>query len=87
MVTWRRMAVLGVVTIAIAIVGVIYYRVGVAHLFPIATGGSSGPWSGVIGTMKFVIPATLVIIELGVASWAISGGVQEERARMRGGRR
>jgi hypothetical protein len=86
MATWQRMAVLFATTIAVAVAAVIYYRVGVAHLFPMATGASSGPFSSVIGTLDVLVPITLAIIELGVAVWAISGGVQQERARMRGPR-
>lgn len=83
MATWQRMAVFMAVTIAVAITAVLYYTVGVAELFPMATGQYAGPFSGVIGTMEAIVPPVLVIIELGVAVWAIAGGVQQERARAR----
>jgi hypothetical protein len=86
MAAWRRMAVFVAVTIAVAITTTIYYRVAVAHLFPLATGSSSGPFSPVISTITVLVPVTLAIIEVGVAGWAIAGGVQQERARIRGPR-
>ena len=83
--TWRRMAVLTVVTIAIAAVGIIYYRVGVAHLFPLATQTHAGPYSHVVDLLDWIVPVTLAIIELATILWAIGAGVKEERARVRRG--
>jgi len=83
----RRFAVVFAVTIAVAVSALIFYRVGVDALFPVAQNGSSGPASSVIDLMAWAIPLSLVVIELGTIAWAIGGGVQEERARVRGGRR
>ena len=85
MATWQRMAVLFMVTIGVAIAGIIYYNVGVAHLFPMARNAQSGPFTGVVDTLDVMVPIILGIIELGTAVWAMSGGVQQERARVQGG--
>lgn len=85
--TYLRMAVLMATTIAVGVTGVIYYQVGVAHLFPMVYDGG-GPWTDAVKMLEWAVPVTLAILELGVIAWAISGGVQEERARVRrGGRR
>ena len=86
MATWQRVAILIAVTIANSIAGIIYYRVGVAELFPMATGGSSGPFTPAVQTLSTLVPLVLVVIELGVIVWVIAGGVQRERSRVRGPR-
>lgn len=86
MATYHRLYVLIAVTIAVSISGVIHYRIGVAHLYPLATTDFSGPFSSVIPTLEWMVPLVLVIIELGTIAWAITGGVQEERARVQRGR-
>jgi hypothetical protein len=86
MATWQRVAILIAVTIANSIAGIIYYRVGVAELFPMATGPSSGPFTPAVTTLSTLVPLALVVIELGVIVWVIAGGVQRERSRVRGPR-
>lgn len=86
MATWARMAIFFQVTLASAVSGIIYYRVGVAHLFPMATGQNSGPFSSVIQTLDIIVPLVLVVAILGTGLWALAGGVQQERARVRGRR-
>jgi hypothetical protein len=83
MATWQRMIVLFATTIGVGIAGIIYYRVGVDNLFPMAMGG---PFSPAVGTLETLVPLILALIEVGVAAWAIAGGVQQERARVRGPR-
>lgn len=83
MATWQRFLVLMATTIAIGIGGIIYYRVGVDALFPMAQGG---PFTPVIDQMTVLVPLILALIEVGVAAWAIAGGVQQERTRVRGPR-
>jgi len=86
--TYLRMAIVMATTIAVALAAVIYYQVGVAHLFPMVYNQHSGPATSAVRMLDWAIPVTLAILELGVIVWAISGGVQEERARVRrGGRR
>jgi len=88
MATWKRMAVLMATTIIVAIAAVIYYRVGVAHLFPMVYNQHDGPATSAVRMLDWMVPIALSVLELGVALWALSGGVQEERARssMRGPR-
>lgn len=86
MAAWKRFAILIAVTVAVSITGIIHYRVGVAHLYPLATGASSGPFTPAVQTLSTMVPLVLVIIELGVIAWVIFGGVQKERSRVRGPR-
>lgn len=81
------MGILIRVTIAVAISTLIYYRIGQDHLFDIAQNGSSGPFTEVIALLVGIVPVALAIIELGTILWVIAGGVQRERAVMRGPRR
>jgi len=83
MVAWRRMGVFFAVTVAVAVAALIYYRVGVAHLFPMIRGQFSGPFTSAINLLDWAVPLSLVILELGTAAWALSGGVQREAARRR----
>jgi len=86
MAAWQRFAILIAVTIANAIAGIIYYRVGVEHLFPMAQGGSSGPFTPAVNSLETLVPIVIAVIQLGVVVWVIAGGVQKERSRVRGPR-
>jgi hypothetical protein len=86
MAAWQRFAILIAVTIANAIAGIIYYRVGVAELFPMATGASSGPFTPAVTTLETLVPIVIAVIQLGVVVWVVVGGVQKERSRVRGPR-
>jgi len=86
MATWQRFGILVAVTIANSIAAIIYYRVGVAELFPMATGASSGPMTPAVTTLQTLVPVVIAVIELGVIVWVIAGGVQRERSRVRGPR-
>jgi hypothetical protein len=77
------MGILFAVTVAVAAASIIYFNVFVAEFLPLATGQFSGPWTKSILLLEWAVPLTLVIIELGTASWALAGGVQRERARKR----
>lgn len=83
---WRRLLVVVWVWIGIGITSIIYYRVGVAHLFPAATEEHTGPFSGPVETLELIVPAVLLILGFGVIVWAIVAGAQEERARYQRGR-
>jgi len=80
MATWVRMMFWVQVVIATGASGIIYYRVGVAHLFPMTDGG---PWSGAVDTLEIIVPGVLALIVLGIAMWVIAGSVQDERTRVR----
>jgi len=86
MATWQRMAIWMWVTLGCAVSGIIHYRVGVAHLYPMATEEYPGPFSGPVESLEYLVPIVLVLIILGTGIWAMAGGVQEERARVRGRR-
>lgn len=86
MATWRRMVIVLVVAIGSSISGIIYYRVGRAHLFQLATGEMSGPFTPAVELLDVMVPAALTTLMLGTVAWAIAGGVQEERSRVRGRR-
>jgi len=86
MAAWQRFAILIVVTVANAIAGIIYYRVGVEHLFPMAQGGSSGPFTPAVGTLETLVPIVIAVIQLGVVVWVVVGGGQKERSALRGPR-
>lgn len=87
MATYHRMGVFILVTINVAIAGLIYYRVGQDHLFDIAMNASAGPFSSIIPMLAGMVPVVLALIEFATAVWVIAGGVQEERAVARGPRR
>lgn len=80
------MGILIRVTIGVAIATLIYYRVGQDHLFDIAQ-SNPGPFTEIIGLLVGIVPIALALIELGTVLWVIAGGVQRERAVMRGPRR
>lgn len=86
MATWQRMLVVLMVSIGVAIAGIIHFRFGVDVVYPMATGQFSGPFTPAVSALQTLVPLTLAIIELSVIAWAISGGVQRERARIRRGR-
>lgn len=83
MATWRRMTIAAATWIAIAVYGIIHYRVFVPHLLPLATETHSGPFSGPVEIANNILPPTALIIGVAVLYWAIAGGVQEERAQSR----
>jgi nitrogen fixation-related uncharacterized protein len=87
MATWQRMGVVFAVTIGVGVAMIIHYRVGQAFLYSRATGQFSGPYTPAVELLAWAVPLALVVLELGVIVWAISGGVQRERARVRGPRR
>jgi hypothetical protein len=86
MAAWQRFAILIAVTIANAITGIIYYRVGVEHLFARAQGASAGPFTPAVGTLETLVPIVIAVIQLGVVVWVVVGGVQKERSALRGPR-
>jgi len=86
MASWVRFALLISWTVAASVGGIIYYRVGVEHLFPMAQGEFAGPFTPAVNQLETLVPITVVVIELGLIIWVIAGGVQKERSRVRGPR-
>jgi hypothetical protein len=83
MATILRLAFASAVTIAVAVIGIVYYRV-FPPLRDMATGEMSGPFTQAVTTADTLVPITLAIVLLGVWVWALAGGVQEERSKVRG---
>jgi hypothetical protein len=82
MATYRRAVFAIATTIAVAVVGIIYYR-AFQPLAELATGQHSGPATTAVTTADVLVPTTLLIVLLGVWVWVLAGGVQRERARVR----
>lgn len=86
MATWTRMVVVMLVAIGSSISGIIYYRIGQAALFPMARGEFSGPFTPAVELLVVIVPTALTTLMLGTVAWALAGGIQEEKARVRGRR-
>ena len=87
MASWIRIGIAFWVSVGCAIAGIIHYRVGVEYLYPLAINDFPGPMSSSVETLQYMVPAVLSIIILGMFAWALAGGVQEEKSRVRRGRR
>lgn len=83
MATILRISFATAVTIGVAVAAIIYYRV-FPPLRDMATNEFAGPFTTAVTTADTLVPITLLIVLLGVWTWALAGGVQEERARVRG---
>lgn len=77
---WLRGVVAFMMTVMVAVVGVVYYRAG-RPLIELAKGQHSGPWTQAVVWLDMVVPAVLVLLLLGTYLWVIAGSVQEERKR------
>lgn len=66
-------------TIALAILAVVYFRVG-QPIFDMATGEYSGEFSYLIGQIEVVVPAIIGILLLATWLWVVAGPVQDEPA-------
>lgn len=82
MATYLRLAFATAVTVGVSIAAIVYYRV-FPPLRDMATNEFSGPFTQAVTTANTLVPITLLIILLGVWVWALAGGVQEERSRIR----
>lgn len=81
---WRRIMFAFALTIADAIAAVIYYRIGVGELFPIAN-NHQGPFSPLIGQLKAIVPLVLMLLLVFAWGYVVWGAVQRERSvRARG---
>lgn len=77
-----RMMIGIMVTIAVGIAGIIYYR-AFPPLRDLATGDFAGPFTSAVTALDNLVPVTLLVILAGTWFWVLSGGVQQERARVR----
>jgi len=70
----------GFVTIAVAIVTVMYIRAGLPLLARVSESG--GPMAGAASNARTIIPVTLALIEGGTLAYVVFGPVQEEKKKV-----
>lgn len=75
------------VTLLMGLVALVHFRVGVQQLYPMAQNSFSGPFSGVVNTLEFVVPLAIVAIVGATWLWVLVSPVQEERTVRRRVRR
>jgi len=75
----KRIALATAVTIAMAFAALIHFRIGEEHLYSIAENDLGGPFSGVVGTLGFIIPIAIGGILVVTWYWVLVGPVQDER--------
>lgn len=79
----RRVVVATALTIAMSFVGLIYFRVAVPELIPMARGNEpglvSGPFSNVAGAIELIVPVAIAGIIMAAWYWVIVGPIQQER--------
>lgn len=70
------------VTIAMGLAAIFHFRIGVEHLYPMATDTYTGPFSQYAAALETLVPVAIGIVL--VASWAyvVFGPVQEEKKRV-----
>lgn len=78
--TWKRMMIAGRIILLVGIVGIIFYRVFLPHLYPLVN-KYDGPFTGPVDTMRVMVPTLLLVIIFAMLVWAAIGGLQEERKR------
>jgi len=79
----RRVVVATALTIAMSFVGLIYFRVAVPELIPMARGNAaglvSGPFSNVAGAIELIVPVAIAGVVFAAWYWVIIGPVQQSR--------
>lgn len=75
------------VTIAMGVVAIAHFRVGVNQLYPMAQNTFSGPFTPVVNTLEFIVPLAIVGIVGVTWLWVLISPVQEERVVRRRVRR
>lgn len=75
----RRYAFAMKMTLVMGLAAIIHFRVGVEQIYPLARGDFSGPFTGIIDIIEFVVPLAIVIIVLATWVWVLISPVQEER--------
>jgi hypothetical protein len=77
----NRLAYVIAGTIANAVHGMIYLRVGIDLISMGAEGGEyAGPFSSMAGVMGNLWLVTIIIIQIGLLAYLIYGGIREEKA-------
>lgn len=71
------------IDVMVAVVALIYFRVGEGVLFPLVS-GQAGPWD-VIGQLQAVVPIALALWLVGGHGWLIYVRVQQQERVRRGG--
>lgn len=69
------------VTIAMGLAAIVHFRVGVDHLYPMATNTFSGPFSEYAAMLESLVPVAIGIILIASWAWVIYAPTQEEKAR------
>lgn len=75
------------VSVLMGVVTIVHFRVGVDHLYPMATNDFAGPFSSVVNTLEFLVPLAVVVIVGATWFWVLVSPVQEERVVRRRVRR
>lgn len=74
---WIRMGLGAAFTVALAILAMVYFRVG-QPIFDMATGEYSGEFSYIVANLEVVVPAIIGCLLLATWIWVIVGPVQKE---------
>lgn len=69
------------VNIAMGLAAIIHFRIGVNHLYPLATQQHTGPFSSYAGALQGLIPITIALAIVASWGWVVYGSVQEEQRR------
>jgi len=69
------------VNIAMGLAAIIHFRIGVDHLYPMATSTFSGPFSTYADGLEAIIPVAIAVALIASWAWVIYGTVQEEQKR------
>lgn len=74
-----RVAFASKVTVAMGFAALVYFRLGVNQLFPLAKNSHSGPFTPGVEAAEFVVPIAIAVIILASWAWVLVAPVQEER--------
>jgi hypothetical protein len=79
----RRVVVATGVTIAMSILGLVYFRIATPYFIPMARGNYqglvSGPFSSTAGAIVVIVPVAIGVIVLAAWAWVVVGPIQQER--------
>jgi hypothetical protein len=67
-------------TVGMALAALFHFRMGVDHLYPLAQNDFTGPFTGAVDTLEFIIPVAIAVIVLSAWVWVIISPTQQERA-------
>ena len=79
---WQRFGYALFGTIALAVLAIVWFRVGVEHLIPLVE-AHPGPFDQPVTWMETIVPACILILLLALWAWVLVGSVQEERSGRR----